>query len=266
MSSSDAFTGSIPALYDRYLGPVLFEPYAADLVSRLPKGDGLRVLELACGTGIVTRRLREALPSSATLTATDLNDAMVDYARTAVGTDGIVWQPADAQALVFDDGSFDVVVCQFGFMFLPDKVQGFREARRMLDADGVLLANVWHSLDANPVAGSIHDTLAELYPDDPPRFLETPYGYHDSERIRADLSPAGWEDVQLEDVCLQSFGPSAADFAAGFALGTPLTHELAARGSDIDAVTQALTAALIPIAGDTPFEPLLAATVISAVR
>jgi SAM-dependent methyltransferase len=266
MSSPDAFTGSIPALYDRYLGPVLFEPYAADLVSRLPKREGLRVLELACGTGIVTRRLREALPGSATLTATDLNGAMVDYARAAVATDGIVWQQADAQALAFDDGSFDVVVCQFGFMFLPDKVQGFREARRVLDADGVLLANVWHSLDANPAPGAIRTALAELYPDDPPGFMETPYGYHDSERIRADMSAAGWEDVQLDDVCLQSFGPSAADFAAGFALGTPLTHELAERGADLDAVRDVLTAALIPVGGDTPFEPLLAATVISAVR
>ena len=266
MSRRDAFTGSIPALYDRYLGPVLFEPYAADLVSRLPKRDGLRVLELACGTGIVTRRLREALPGSATLTATDLNEAMVDYARAAVATDGIVWQQADAQALAFDDGSFDVVVCQFGFMFLPDKVQGFREARRVLDADGVLLANVWQTLDANPAPGAIDAALAGLYPDDPPGFMETPYGYNDSERIRTDMSAAGWEDVLLDDVFLQSFSPSAADFAAGFALGTPLTHELAERGADLDAVRDVLTAALIPVGGDTPFEPLLAATVISAVR
>jgi SAM-dependent methyltransferase len=255
----------VPVFYDRYLGPVLFEPYAADLVSRLPKGDGLRVLELACGSGIVTRRLRDALPGSATVVATDLNEAMVAYAQAAVAADGIVWQQADAQALVFDEGSFDVVVCQFGFMFLPDKVQGFREARRVLDVGGVLLANVWHSLDANPAVGAIDASLAELFPDDPPRFLETPYGYHDSGRIGADMSAAGWEDVQLEDVCFQSRGPSAADFAAGFTRGTPLTHELSERGSDIDAVTRALTAALIPFGRD-PFEPLLAATVISAGR
>jgi SAM-dependent methyltransferase len=255
----------VPAFYDRYRGPV-FERYAADLVSRLPKADGLRVLELACGTGIVTRRLREALPDSATVVATDLNEAMLAFAQAAVAAGGIVWQQADAQALVFDDDSFDVVVCQFGFMLLPDKVQGFREARRVLDSEGVLLANVWHSLDANPAVGAIHAALAELFPDDPPRFLETPYGYHDSERIRADMSAAGWEDVQLEDVRLRSVTPSAADFAAGFVLGTPLAHDLAARGCDIDAVTRALTAALIPVGGDHPFEPLLAATVITAVR
>jgi SAM-dependent methyltransferase len=267
MSRPDAFSGSIPASYDRYLGPVLFEPYAADLVSRLPTREGLRVLELACGTGIVTRRLREALPGSATLTATDLNEAMIDYARAAVALDGIVWQQADAQALAFDDGSFDVVVCQFGFMFLPNKVQGFREARRVLDAGGLLLANVWQALEANPAVEIINTALAELFPDEPPRFLDTPYGYHDSERIHADMSAAGWEGVQLDDVSVRSSAPSAGDFAAGFALGTPLTHDLAERGADSDAVTHALTAALISAGGDQrPFEPLLAATVISAVR
>jgi SAM-dependent methyltransferase len=238
------FSGSVPANYDKYLGPVLFEPYAADLAARLPDGDGLRVLELACGTGIVTRRLREALGDSGTVVATDLSEAMVAYARDAVPAPGIEWQAADAQALAFDDGSFDVVVCQFGFMLLADKVQGFREARRVLDSDGLLLANVWHSLDVNRAVGAVHASLAELFPDDPPRFLETPYGYHDSERIRADMSAAGWEDVQLEDVRLRGLAPSAADFAAGFTLGTPLAHELAERlGRKVQIVgTEAATA------------------------
>jgi ubiquinone/menaquinone biosynthesis C-methylase UbiE len=264
-SSAAGFSGSVPAFYDLHLGPVLFEPYATDLVSRLPTGDRLRVLEIACGTGIVTRRLQEALPDGA-IVATDLNEAMTDYARAAVPAPGISWQQADAQALAFDDASFDVVVCQFGFMFLPDKVQGFREARRVLGSEGVLLANVWHSMEANPAAGAIHASLARLFPADPPRFMETPYGYHDAERIRADMVGAGWSDVQLEDVCLQGLGPSAADFAAGFTLGSPLAHELAERGADAGEVAQALTEALIPVGGERPFKPPLAATVIHAVR
>ncbi len=265
-ASAAAFSGSVPGFYDRYLGPVLFEPYAADLVSRLPAGDRLRVLEIASGTGIVTRRLREALPESATLVATDLNEAMVSYARAAVPAPGIDWQQADAQALAFADGAFDVVVCQFGFMFLPDKVQGFREARRVLASGGVLLANVWRSLEANPVAAAVHTTVARLFPADPPRFLETPYGYHDAARICADMAEAGWENVQLETVDVQGRGASATDFATGFVLGSPLSHELAARGADPDAVVRALTAALVPIAGEEPFTPALAATVITAVR
>jgi ubiquinone/menaquinone biosynthesis C-methylase UbiE len=264
--SAAEFSGSVPGFYDRYLGPVLFEPYAVDLVSRLPAGEGLRVLEIACGTGIVTRRLRESLGESATLVATDLNEAMVGYARDAVPASGIDWQQADAQALVFDDGAFDVVVCQFGFMFLPDKAQGFREARRVLGSGGLLLANVWNSLEANPVAAAVHTTVARLFPADPPRFLETPYGYHDTTRIRADMAQAGWEHIQLETVNIQGLGVSATAFAAGFALGSPLAHELAARGADPDAVVRALTDALVPIAGEQPFKPALAATVITAVR
>jgi SAM-dependent methyltransferase len=264
--SAAQFTGSVPAFYDRYLGPVLFEPYARDLVSRLPAGDRLRVLELACGTGILTRRLREGLAGSATLVATDLNEPMIAYARAAVPAPGIVWQQADAQALEFEDGSFDIVVCQFGFMFLPDKVQGFREARRVLTSGGLLLANVWESLDANPALGAIHATVAVLYPADPPRFLETPYGYHDVELIRAHMAAAGWEAVQTESVRVESHGVSAADFAAGFVLGSPLSHELADRGADPDAVAVALTEALIPVSGERPFRPALAATVITAIR
>ena len=267
MSASAAeFSGSLPGFYDRNLGPVLFEPYAEDLVSRLPTGDRLRVLEIACGTGIVTRRLRESLPESATLVATDLNEAMVSYARDAVPAAGIDWQQADAQALVFDDGSFDVVVCQFGFMFLPDKVKGFREARRVLDSGGLLLANIWQSMEANPAAGAIHATVARLFLEDRLRFIETLHGYYETDRIRADMAEAGWDDVQLETVRLQGLGPSAAEFAAGFALGSPLAHELAERDADLDAVIRALTDALIPHGGDQPFKPTLAATVISATR
>ena len=265
--STTEFSGSVPAFYDQYLGSVLFEPYAADLVSRLPSRDGLRVLEIACGTGVVTRRLRAALDDSATLVATDLNEAMVDYARVAVPAADIVWQQADAQALAFDDSSFDVVVCQFGFMFLPDKVQGFREARRVLVDGGSLLANIWQSMDANPVAGVIHTTLATLFSADPPRFLETPYGYHDTERIRADMTQAGWENPLLETVRVQSVAPSAEAVATGFALGTPLSHQLAERGADPDAVVGALSDALVPLAGGRrPFKPALAATIISATR
>ncbi len=260
------FAGSVPAFYDRQLGPVLFEPFAADLVGRLPASDGLRVLEIACGTGIVTRRLRQALPDTATLVATDLNEPMTAYAREAVPASGIVWQEADAQALPFDAGSFDVVVCQFGFMFLPDKTQGFREARRVLGPGGVLLANVWQSLEANPAAAVIHALLERLFPADPPRFMETPYGYHDTERIRADMLEGGWTDVQLEDVRLQGLGPSAADYAAGFAIGSPLAHDLTERGADVDAVTRALTEALVPVGGREPFSVAQAATVIRAVR
>jgi SAM-dependent methyltransferase len=266
MASSAGFTGTVPGFYDRCLGPVLFEPYAADLVGRLPSRDGLRVLETACGTGLVTRRLREALPTSATLVATDLNEPMLSHAREAVGGPGITWRVADAQALPFADGSFDVVVCQFGLMFLPDKPRGLREARRVLALDGVLLANVWQSLDENPAVQAVQTVVDRFFPDDPTRFLDTPYGYHEQAQLHADLSEGGWADAHLEDVRLTGRGPSALDFATGFVRGSPLTHELSERGADLDVITSELTNALIPVGGDRPFEAQLAATVIIAAR
>jgi SAM-dependent methyltransferase len=266
MSGASAFSGSVPEFYDRYMGPWLFEPYAADLVARLPERDELEVLEVACGTGIVTRRLREELPASAILVSTDLNEPMVEYARGAVPDPAIVWQQADAQALPFEDRSFDVVVCQFGFMFLPDKAQGFREARRVLRPGGVLLGNVWLSRDENPWADSVHTTVAELFPADPPRFLETPYGYFDPERIHADLAEAGWDGVQLDDVRLESLAESARDVATGIAKGSPLSFELAERGADPETVVAELSQRLAAIGGERPFTAELAATVISATR
>ena len=265
MSTTAQFTGSIPELYDRQLGPVLFEPYAADLVARVPRGEDLRVLELACGTGIVTRRLRKALPASARVVATDLNDAMVAYAKSSVPAEGVEWRQADAQALPFPDESFDVVVCQFGFMFLPDKVLGFRETRRVLAPGAPLLANVWASLDENPPARVVAETVAELFAADPPPFFETPYGY-DREQLRIDLDAAGWRDVRLEVVRLAGESPTAGDYAHGFVRGSPLTHELVARGADLDAVERKVTQALAARVGDRPLRADQAAVVITATR
>ena len=266
MSSAARFTGSIPKRYHRYLAPWLFDPYATDLCARLPERPGLRVLETAAGTGVVTRRLREALPSDGSLIATDLNDAMVEHGRANVPDPGVTWQQADAQALPFADGSFDVVVCQFGFMFLPDKVEGFREARRVLSPGGILLANVWHSRDENPVARVVQDLLEERLPEDPPRFLDTPYGYGDHERLRADLAAAGWDDVQLDEVRKVSNATSVEDVALGYLTGSPLSYELSERGVDPDAFGVELAQRLTAIGGDRPFRAELAATVITASR
>ena len=266
MSAPASFTGSVPAYYDRCLGPVLFEPYAADIARRLPQRDDLRVLEVACGTGIVTRHLRAALPDSATLVATDLFDPMLDHARASVPDPGIEWRQADMQELPFADGEFDVVVCQFGVMFLPDKVQGFREARRVLADGGTLLANVWLSKDDNPHNLVTEELLLRLFPDDPPRFLDLPHGYYEPHRILGDLSAAGWDKVELEEVRIEGVGPSAAEFAMGWAKGSPLTHELIARDADLDAFASQLTEGMTQLGGEAPMTVPLAALVISATR
>jgi SAM-dependent methyltransferase len=265
-TSSADFSGSIPRNYDECLGPIMFEPYAADLVRRVPLADATRVLELACGTGIVTRLLRAALPASATLVATDLNEAMVSYAREAVPLAGIVWQTADVQALPFADESFDVVVCQFGIMFLPDIARGFGEAHRVLAPGGTLLASAWCSLAENPAHRAMQDALARMFPDDPPRFLDTPYGYHDEGRMRADATAGGFAAPGVEIVRLQTQGPSALEFAKGFARGSPLNHELNERGADLDGVTRDIAEAVARVGGSAPLTLDLAATVITATR
>ena len=198
MSSTSAFIGYVPEFYDRRMVPLLFAPYADELVARVPAREGLRVLELACGTGVVTKRLREALPASASLVATDLNEAMTNYARSAVPATGIDWRVADMQSLPFGDASFDVVVCQYGLMFPPDKPQAFREARRVLAPGGVLLANVWGSLDENPAMDVMNQALERVYRTIPG--VPTPYGYA-RDRVAADIAAAGW-DARLDDVNL----------------------------------------------------------------
>lgn len=265
MTLRDAFAGTVPEFYNRHLVPALFEPYAADLVARIAPRERLRVLELACGTGVVTRLLRAALPADAAIVATDLSPAMLAVAARAVPA-GVTWQPADALALPFGDASFDVVVCQFGVMFLPDKVRGFAEARRVLAPGGQLLVNVWDSLAANPYAAEMASALEALFPGDPPRFVGVVHGYCDTAQITADLRAAGWGAAALERVAIRGHSPSARHFATGFGCGSPIRHLLADRGAAPEAFIDDLAPRLAALAGDAPFTPELGAIVISAIR
>jgi SAM-dependent methyltransferase len=264
MNERDAqFLGTIPAFYDRCLGPFLFEPYAAELSRRVAATPDSRVLELACGTGIVTRRLRRALPGGAQLVATDLSDAMIAIAREKLAGADVHWRTADAAALPFKDGAFDTVVCQFGLMFLPDPGRGFSEARRVLRPGGEFLANVWCSLEENPAAGLIHAVLSRMFADDPPQFLRVPYGSLSADALRALAAGAGFATATVSHVALEGRSPSAREVADGFAKGTPLASALLTRGADLDAVADALAEALSGHGGE-PFRSPLAALVLAA--
>ena len=264
MTEPDAlFLGTIPTVYDRCLGPFLFEPYADDLAQRVVAMPDSLVLELACGTGIATRRLRRALPAGAVLVASDLSRAMIAIARDKLAGADVHWRVADASSLPFKDGAFDTVVCQFGLMFLPDPARGFSEARRVLRPGGVLLANVWCALDENPAAAITHAVLSGMFEDDPPQFLRVPYGSLDAETMRALAAGAGFAKVAVTRVALQGRAPSARLVAQGFATGTPLASALAARGADLDAVVDAIEVALAPHGGK-PFRSPLAALVLAA--
>jgi SAM-dependent methyltransferase len=204
-SGDSAFAGSIPALYDRYLGPALFDPYAADLARRIADLSTGSVLETAAGTGRVTGALARVLPDSVSIIATDLNQAMLDFAAAQPGAARISWQQADATALPFEDARFDAVVCQFGAMFFPDKVAAYREALRVLKPAGRFLFNIWDTIEANEFARVTTQALIALLPDDPPLFLaRTPHGHYRTDIVGEALNMAGYRSVAIETVELES--------------------------------------------------------------
>ncbi|HEY0079598.1 MAG TPA: methyltransferase domain-containing protein [Pyrinomonadaceae bacterium] len=243
MSSSNTdkvFAGSIPKLYDTFLVPLIFEPYAADMVNRLSSRALSDVLEIAAGTGVVTRALAAALPESVSIVATDLNQAMLDHA-SEVGTKRLVeWRQADAMQLPFPDATFDAVVCQFGVMFFPDKSKAFSEARRVLRPGGVFVFNVWDRIEENEFADAVMAALESVFPDDPPRFLtRTPYGYHDRHTIERDIANGGFvASPRIETVAARSRAASHRDPAIAFCQGTPLRNEIETRdASRLDEAT-----------------------------
>ena len=231
LETDRAFTGSIPAVYETYLVPLIFESYATDLVSRLAKRAPARVLEIAAGTGVVTRLLAAVLPDPVSIVATDLNPSMIGHAAMLGTSRPVEWRQADAMALPFDDGSFDAVVCQFGVMFFPDKRQAFAEARRVLAPGGVLLFNVWDRIDENEFADTITSALEAVFPADPPRFLpRTPYGYYDKTVIEEDLLKAGFlSPPGITTLAARSLAGSPRVPAIAFCKGTPLRNEIEAR-------------------------------------
>ncbi|HKP92431.1 MAG TPA: methyltransferase domain-containing protein, partial [Chthoniobacterales bacterium] len=206
------FAGSIPATYDRYLGPMFFEPYAEDLAGRLDVVENSLVLELACGTGIVTRKLRDRLPASAKLIATDLNEPMFRHAAIKFQKEEAVeWKQADACALPFGDQLFDAVVCEFGIMFVPDKALCAREARRVLKRGGTFLFNTWGSLPENPLGRIPHETIARFFEKDPPTFYQVPFGYYDRDEIKRTLEAAGFRQIRIEVLDTTSVSTDARD-------------------------------------------------------
>jgi SAM-dependent methyltransferase len=227
---------------------LLFVPYARDLAARAAALRPARVLETAAGTGIVTAALAAALPD-AEIVATDLNQAMLDVAAARGLPRTVRFQAADALALPFDDAGFDLVVCQFGAMFFPDRVGAWREAKRVLKPGGRLLFSVWDRLALNPVSEILGDAVAALFPDDPPDFYRrVPFGYHDAGRIEADLRAAGFADIHIETVSLSSRVDASAA-AIGLCQGSPMGTEIEARGGDLAAVADAAAAALAPYDG-----------------
>jgi SAM-dependent methyltransferase len=231
------FSGSIPKLYEAYLVPLIFEPYAVDLAqrlaTRLARRPTARVLEIAAGTGVVTRNLASTLPESVSIVATDLNQPMLDLAAEVGTTRPVEWRRADAMQLPFEDSTFDAVVCQFGVMFFPDKAKAYAEARRVLRTGGVLIFNAWDRIEENEFADIVTTALETLFPQDPPRFLaRTPHGYHDLALIARDLKAGGFaSSPRCDTVAARSLASSPQAPAIAYCQGTPLRSEIEARAA-----------------------------------
>jgi ubiquinone/menaquinone biosynthesis C-methylase UbiE len=264
-----AFVGDIPGNYDRYLRTVFFQGFAEDLARRLTLKPGMRVLETACGTGIVTRQLLDRMRGHGTLVATDLNGAMIDHARRQVSAEpGIVeWQTADATKLPFPDGSFDAVVCQFGLMFFPDKGAGIREAFRVLKPGGRYLFNVWDTMARNAFGRITHETVASFFPTDPPSFYTVPFSLHDPEPTRALLEAAGFGQIAWTHLETTGTSPSAAEASIGLIEGNPILGAIMERRPEaLGEIKRAVAARITAELGDSPVRAPLRALVFTARR
>lgn len=268
MAESDkVFAGSIPKFYDTLMVPLIFEAYAADLAGLVAASSPGSVLETAAGSGVVPRALAPKLRADACYVVTDLNQPMLDYAVTRQGSDSrIEWRQADALDLPFEDASFDVVCCQFGAMFFPNRVAGYAEARRVLRPGGRFVFSVWDRIEENAFADDVTNAVAAVFPHDPPRFLaRTPHGYHDIALIREELSRAGFADIEIETREEVSRAPSARDAATAYCQGTPLRNEIEARDASLlQLATDRATEAIASRHGEGPVAGKIQAHVIVA--
>jgi SAM-dependent methyltransferase len=230
-----------------YLVPLIFEPYATDMAKRLASRSPTRVLELAAGTGVLTRALASTLPERVSIVATDLNQAMLDQAAALGCERPVEWRQADAMQLPFEDETFDAVICEVGVMFFPDKATAFSESRRVLTSGGVLIFSVWDHIKENEFADAVTAALEPLFPDDPPRFLaRTPHGYFDRATIERDLRSGGFTaPPEVATVAARSRASSPRVPAIAYCQGTPLRNEIEARAaSRLGAVTDLVAEAV----------------------
>jgi ubiquinone/menaquinone biosynthesis C-methylase UbiE len=266
-TQNPVFSGSIPAIYDRFMVPLIFAPYAEEVAGRAKSIMPGHVLETAAGTGVVTEALHRALPD-AEMIATDLNEPMIEQAARRVRSDAVSFEVADAQELRFADESFDLVVCQFGVMFFPDKVRGNAEARRVLRDGGRYLLVIWDKVERNLATMVAGRAVAEMIPGEAGRFYERiPFKYHDPALIEQDLRAAGFERIDIETVERRSRAASARDAAVALVQGTPMRADIEeVAPGQLEAATDAAERALRQFEGAGGFDAPMSAHIVTATK
>ncbi|MDH5508376.1 MAG: class I SAM-dependent methyltransferase [Anaerolineae bacterium] len=263
--SNSAFVGSIPEHYDKYLGPLVFEEYSIDLASRLNIPDGGSLLEIAAGTGLATRHMRNSLPENVSITVTDLNEPMLEIAKKKFSsTNNMHFQTADAANLSFDDASFDTIACQFGIMFFPDKQKCVNETFRILKPGGEFLFSVWDSYEHNTLIKLVNDTLVKMFPENPLPFLDVPLGYYNIDEIKRILEVAGYGDIDISVLPRTIKTDSAKNVPLGFIMGNPLSLQIPALGGEIDEVIEKVANEIIVKFGNPPIKAPMQAIVFKA--
>jgi len=264
-NDSVSFSGSIPEYYDKYLGPLLFEEYSIDLANRLQLPKGGALLELAAGTGRATMHIRKLLSNDISMMITDLKEVMLEIAKEKLAdAENIDFQGVDATDLPFHNSTYDAIVCQFGIMFFPDKQKSFDEMFRVLKAKGSLTFSVWDSFKYNPMIKLVNDSLLGIFPENPPKFLDIPFGYFDLNKIKDSLLQAGFTDINIAILPKTIRTDNAKNAPIGFIRGNPLSLQIPKLGGDLDQIINTISTQISQEYGDPPIEAPMQAIVFQA--
>lgn len=265
MDKNSTFTKTIAENYEKYFSPMFFTAPAKDIAGRLSIEQG-RVLELACGTGQLTRIIREKYPD-ADIIATDLNPGMISVAKTISSTEKIQWQTMDAQEIQFDDNSFDVVICQFGFMFFPDKQKAAAEGYRVLKPGGKFIFSTWDKIETQHITVIANDIIKSFFPSDPPMFFNVPFSMSDPSVIESLMKNTGFRDVSVDNPRLEGQSSSADDAAKGFTIGNPMYLAICERDESLlQEIQAAVKQAFIDEFGSGPISVPLSLFVTEGVK
>lgn len=224
---------SIPEVYEKYLGPYLYEPYSLYITKRI-QGNPQQVLEIGVGSGRLTNHISKKLTQTAKIIGVDINPNMLEIAKQKVKAPNVEFVKADAQKLPFPDNSFDFVICQFGFMFLSDKQKGFNEAWRVLKPGGQFIFLTWDKAENNVTLHISQQTILQLLKTPPPPYFGKAYSaMNNPDDLRQYTKTAGFENASIEKVILKGNCPSAMDAAIGFVEGNSIVKEILKEGPEL---------------------------------